>query len=128
MHLVWQLILQPLFHYFEEDGTDLSGGEAQKVAIARAIYKDAELMILDEPTSALDPYAEYEIYKKFSEITSNKTVFSISHRLSSCRMCDKIIVMDQGKIIQYGSHADLLEEKEKKYYQMWMAQAQYYMK
>lgn len=121
-------VLQPLFHYFEEDGTDLSGGEAQKVAIARAIYKDADLMILDEPTSALDPYAEYEIYKKFSEITSNKTVLSISHRLSSCRMCDKIIVMDQGKMIQYGSHTDLLEEKEKKYYEMWMAQAQYYMK
>lgn len=119
-------IQQHLFHDFEEEGTDLSGGEAQKVAIARAIYKDAPIMILDEPTAALDPYAEYDIYKNFHNITLDKTVFSISHRLSSCRMCDKVVVMDAGRIVQYGTHEELVMQEDNKYYEMWQAQAQYY--
>ena len=117
---------QPLFHDFDENGVDLSGGEAQKVAIARAVYKDADIMILDEPTAALDPYAEYEIYKNFGAIATGKTVLSISHRLSSCRMCDYIVVIHQGKIVQCGTHDDLVQDKNGKYYKLWNAQAQYY--
>ena len=117
---------QPLFHDYDEDGTDLSGGEAQKVAIARAVYKDADIMILDEPTAALDPYAEYEIYKNFGEITTGKTVLSISHRLSSCRMCDRIAVIHQGKIVQLGTHEELIADVDGKYHELWNAQAQYY--
>ena len=108
---------------------DLSGGEAQKAAIARALYKESQIMILDEPTAALDPYAEAELFENFYRITSDntKTVLFISHRMSSCRMCDRIIVLDKGCLIQCGSHEQLLEEKEQKYYKMWNAQAQYYI-
>lgn len=120
-------IRQNLFHDFEENGTDLSGGEAQKAAIARAVYKDSDIMILDEPTAAFDPYAEYDIYKNFHNITADKTVFSISHRLSSCRMCDRVVVMDRGRLVQCGTHAKLVEEKSGKYYEMWMAQAEHYV-
>ena len=119
-------IEQSLFHDFDENGTDLSGGEAQKVAIARAVYKDAEVMILDEPTAALDPYAEYEIYKNFGEISVGKTVISISHRLSSCRMCDYIVVLHQGRVTQCGSHEELVQNVNGKYFELWNAQAQYY--
>lgn len=119
-------IRQSIFSAFDENGTDLSGGEQQKVAIARAIYKDAELMVLDEPTAALDPYAEYEIYKNFREITESKTLISISHRLSSCRMCDRILVLDEGKVVQEGSHEELVNDLDGKYYALWSAQAQYY--
>ncbi len=119
-------IRQPLLNGFDEEGVDLSGGEAQKVAIARAIYKDTDIMILDEPTSALDPLAEHENFKKFYEITSGKTAIFISHRLSSCRMADRIIVLDCGKVIQSGSHEALLLKRDEKYYEMWNAQAQYY--
>ncbi len=115
-----------LFHDFEEEGTDLSGGEAQKAAIARAIYKDSPILILDEPTAALDPYAEYEIYQNFRSITQGKTVLSISHRLSSCRMCDRILVMRQGTIVQQGSHQALLQDASGAYAKLWNAQARYY--
>lgn len=119
-------VRQPIFSDFDENGTDLSGGEQQKVAIARAVYKDAKLMVLDEPTAALDPYAEYEIYKNFSEITENKTLISISHRLSSCRMCDRILVLGEGKVLQEGAHEELVKDLDGKYYALWSAQAQYY--
>ena len=117
---------QYIFSDFDENGTDLSGGEQQRVAIARAVYKDSECMILDEPTAALDPYAEYEIYKNFSEITKCKTLISISHRLSSCRMCNRVVVMGEGRILQDGSHDELVKDESGKYYELWMAQAKYY--
>ncbi|MDE7274467.1 MAG: ABC transporter ATP-binding protein/permease, partial [Lachnospiraceae bacterium] len=119
-------VRQSIFSDFDENGADLSGGEQQKAAIARAVYKDAELMVLDEPTAALDPYAEYEIYKNFSEITEGKTLISISHRLSSCRMCDRILVLGEGKVLQEGSHEELVKDLDGKYYALWNAQAQYY--
>lgn len=110
---------------FESEGVNLSGGQAQKVAMARALYKDAPIMILDEPTAALDPIAEFEIYQMFSQMTKEKTAFYISHRLSSCRFCDEILVFDKGEIVQRGSHEELLNE-DGKYRQLWYAQAQYY--
>lgn len=117
----------PLYKNFDEDGVNISGGEAQKIALARALYKDAPFIILDEPTAALDPVAEAEIYAKFDEIVGDKTAIYISHRLSSCRFCDKIAVFDQGRIVQVGTHEELLADKTGKYYELWYAQAQYYM-
>ena len=105
---------------------ELSGGEAQKIAIARALYKDAPFIILDEPTAALDPIAEAEIYSKFDEIAGDKTAIYISHRLSSCKFCDEIAVFHEGAVIQQGSHAELLADRGGKYYALWNAQAQYY--
>lgn len=116
----------PLYKNFDEDGVNVSGGEAQKIALARALYKDAPFIILDEPTAALDPIAEAEIYSKFDEIVGDKTAIYISHRLSSCRFCDKIAVFDQGKIVQIGTHEELLADPTGKYYELWHAQAQYY--
>lgn len=110
---------------FEDDGVNLSGGQAQKVAMGRALYKDAPIMILDEPTAALDPVAEFEIYQKFSQIAEGKTAFYISHRLSSCRFCDEVLVFDKGKIVQRGNHDTLVKEAGK-YQELWQAQAQYY--
>ncbi len=116
----------PIYKNFDDDGVNVSGGEAQKIALARALYKDAPFIILDEPTAALDPIAESEIYAKFDEIVGDKTAIYISHRLSSCRFCDKIAVFDKGEIVQIGSHEELLADKDGKYYELWMAQAQYY--
>ena len=110
----------------EGDGIEISGGEAQKIAIARAFYKDAPLVILDEPTSALDPVSEYEVYRSFDRLVEEKTAIYISHRMSSCRFCDRILVLDGGKIVQEGSHDKLLQETDGLYYRMWVAQAQYY--
>lgn len=115
-----------LYKNFDEEGVNVSGGEAQKIALARALYKDAPFIILDEPTAALDPIAEAEIYSKFDEIVGDKTAIYISHRLSSCRFCDKIAVFDKGRIVQVGTHEELLENTEGKYYELWNAQASYY--
>lgn len=114
----------PLYKY-EDDGVEISGGEAQKIAIARALYKDSPFVILDEPTAALDPLSEAEIYSKFGEMTNDKTSIFISHRMSSCRFCDDIIVFDKGKIVERGSHDELLKE-DKYYASMWKAQSRYY--
>lgn len=111
---------------FDKEGVEISGGEAQKVAIARALYKDAPFIVLDEPTAALDPVAEAEIYSGFDALIQDKTAIYISHRLSSCRFCDRIAVFDQGHIVQFGNHDELVEKKNGKYYELWQAQAQYY--
>jgi len=105
---------------------DISGGEEQKLAIARAFYKDAPIIIFDEPTAALDPVAEFEIYSKFNEIIGDKAAVFISHRLSSCRFCDNIVVFNNGEIVQFGDHEELLKDVEGKYFELWNAQAQYY--
>ncbi len=116
----------PVFKMFEEDGIEPSGGEQQKMAIARALYKNASVIILDEPTAALDPMAEYEIYKQFHSLVGDKTAFYISHRLSSCRFCDRIAVFSEGGIAEYGSHEELVNISGGIYAKMFEAQAQYY--
>lgn len=93
---------------YSDTGEELSGGEQQKLAIARALYKNASVMVFDEPTSALSPQSEYEIYKKFGEISQGRTVFFISHRLASCRLCDRIMVLDKGRIVESGNHEQLM--------------------
>ena len=115
-----------LFKMFEEDGVEPSGGEQQKLAIARALYKNAPVIILDEPTAALDPIAEYEIYRQFHTLVGDKTAFYISHRLSSCRFCDRIAVFSDGEIAEYGSHDELAAVPGGIYAKMFEAQAQYY--
>ena len=116
-----------LYKDYDKNGINISGGEAQKIAIARALYKDAPFIILDEPTAALDPIAEAEIYSRFNEIAGDKTAVYISHRLSSCRFCDEILVFHEGSVIQQGSHAELVADENGKYYELWRAQAQYYV-
>lgn len=106
-------------------GVDLSGGEAQRTAIARALYKDAPFVILDEPTAALDPIAEAEIYEQFSQMTAGKTAVYISHRMSSCKFCDRIIVLDHGRIAEDGTH-DTLLANHGIYANLYETQAQYY--
>ena len=115
-----------IYKNLTEDGVDVSGGEAQKIAIARALYKNAPFIILDEPTAALDPIAEAEIYGKFDEIAGDKTAIYISHRLSSCKFCDEIAVFHEGAVIQHGTHTELVADTTGKYHELWNAQAQYY--
>lgn len=115
-----------LYRDIDEEGVEVSGGEAQKIALARALYKDAPFVVLDEPTAALDPISEHEIYSGFHRLVGEKTAIFISHRLSSCRFCDEILVFDEGKLIQRGSHKELLMDKNGKYSEMWNAQAKYY--
>lgn len=112
---------------FDKNGIDISGGEAQKLAIARALYHDTPFVILDEPTAALDPIAEYEVYAKFDELIGTKTAVYISHRLSSCQFCNDILVIDDGKAVQRGSHEKLIGE-EGLYAKLWKTQAKYYQK
>lgn len=117
----------PINKNFDENGTEFSGGQKQKVGIARAIYKDAPIVILDEPTAALDPLAEAEIYEKFNENLANgKTALYISHRLSSCKFCDKIAVFSEKQVKEYGSHAELMENPAGLYYKMFTTQAKNY--
>lgn len=111
---------------FGEGGIELSGGEAQKVAIARALYKNASLVILDEPTSALDPLAEAEIYQNFNDLVQDKTAIYISHRMSSCVFCDRILVFDQGEIKDFDSHENLIKKTESLYYHLFVTQAKSY--
>ncbi len=115
-----------LYKNYDENGVTVSGGEEQKIAIARALYKNAPFIVLDEPTAALDPIAEAEIYEKFDKISGDKTSVYISHRLSSCKFCDEIAVFDSGEIIQRGTHEELLTKESEKYYELWNAQAKYY--
>ncbi len=115
-----------LYREFDPKGLEISGGEAQKIALARAVCKGAPFVLLDEPTAALDPLAEYEIYKRFNDLVADRTTVYISHRMSSCRFCGDIAVFHEGRLIQRGSHEELIEQKDGKYYELWNAQAQYY--
>lgn len=110
---------------YVEEGVEISGGEEQKIALARSMYRNAPFVILDEPTAALDPVSEYEVYARFNDIISDCTAIYISHRLSSCRFCDEIAVFHQGRVIEQGSHEELLGMGGK-YSELWNAQAQYY--
>ncbi len=110
---------------FDESGVNFSGGERQKLAIARAIYKAGAFVIMDEPTAALDPVSECEVYAGFDKMVGKKTAFYISHRLASCRFCQDILVFDEGKVVQRGSHEELVVQ-EGLYRELWEAQAQYY--
>ena len=110
-----------------EDGTLFSGGENQKLAIARAIYRtDAKALIMDEPTAALDALAEEKIYKDLENISQGKTLIFISHRLASTRFCDKIMLLDGGKITEYGTHDELLGQNGL-YKEMYESQRKYYL-
>lgn len=109
----------------DEEGIELSGGELQKLALARAIYKNAPIVILDEPTSALDALAEYQMYHNFNEIISNSSAIYISHRLSSTHFCDRIILLKNGEIVESGTHKELMDCK-KDYYSLFKLQAKYY--
>jgi len=115
-----------LYREFDDKGVEISGGEAQKIALARTLYKNASFVILDEPTAALDPIAEYEVYSKMNDIIGKRTAVFISHRLSSCRFCHNIAVFHEGEVIQVGGHDKLLEDTNGKYHELWHAQAQYY--
>lgn len=114
---------------FEENGTEFSGGQKQKLAIARALYKNAPIIIMDEPTAALDPIAEEEIYRQFNTtLSGGKTAIYISHRLSSCKFCDKIAVFSEHTIKEYGNHDELMKNKNGVYYKMFTTQAKQYQK
>ena len=115
-----------LFKFFDEEGVEPSGGEQQKIAIARALRKNSPVVILDEPTAALDPVAEYDIYREFNTLVGNKTAVYISHRLSSCRFCDRIAVFRDGRIAEYGTHDELARITGGIYAAMYEAQAKYY--
>ena len=114
-----------LLKVIEEDGIDLSGGEKQKLALARALYKGAPVIVLDEPTSALDALAEQRLYESFDEMIGDKSAVYISHRLASTRFCDRIAMFKQGEMVEYGSHDELME-RQGEYASMFMVQAQYY--
>lgn len=114
-----------LLKVLHDDGIDLSGGEKQKLALARALYKDAPVVVLDEPTAALDALAEYKLYMDFDKLIGNKTAVYISHRLSSTRFCDDIALFKNGELVEYGSHDELLA-RDGEYAEMFRLQAQYY--
>lgn len=116
---------QMMLKVIDENGTDFSGGERQKLSIARGLYKDAPMVIMDEPTAALDALAEAEIYENFSSLVEGKTAVYISHRLASTRFCDKIALFDADGLEEYGSHEELMEKKGK-YYDMFVVQGKYY--
>lgn len=115
-----------LYKDIDETGVEISGGEAQKLALARALYKDSPVVILDEPTAALDPVAENEIYNRFNSFVDNKTAIYISHRLSSCAFCTRIAVFDKSQLVETGTHQELLNANGK-YSELWNAQAKHYV-
>ncbi len=116
-----------LYKEFDKGGVQISGGEAQKIALARALYKNSAIIVLDEPTAALDPIAEFEVYSTFDKTIGTKTAVFISHRLSSCRFCHDIAVFDSGRLVQRGSHDALLAEPDGLYSALWHAQARHYV-
>lgn len=114
-----------IFKDFDADGIELSGGEAQKLAICRAYYKDAPVCVLDEPTAALDPRAEYEIYENFHTLVQGKTALFISHRLASSRVCDRVLVFRGGELEEDGSHQELMAQGGL-YSELFAMQAQFF--
>ena len=118
-----------MFKGYDKDGVNFSGGQMQKTAIARALYKDAPIVILDEPTAALDPIAEADVYSRFNtSLAGGKTAIYISHRLSSCKFCDKIAVFSEHTIKEYGSHKELMKIQDGIYRNMFETQAKQYRK
>jgi ABC-type multidrug transport system fused ATPase/permease subunit len=115
----------PLMRHFEDNGIELSGGQWQKLSVARAFYKESDILILDEPTSALDALAEQEVFHEFSQLSRNKIAVFVSHRLSSATMADKIVVIDGGVVTEVGSHAELMAAKGT-YYLLFTTQASRY--
>jgi ATP-binding cassette subfamily B protein/ATP-binding cassette subfamily C protein len=115
-----------VYRNFDGEGFEPSGGEGQKIALARALYRDAPIAILDEPTAALDPRAEYELYQRFHDLVARKTAVYISHRLSSARFCDTIAVLKNGEIAELGTHEELIAAK-KQYAELFSMQAQFYV-
>jgi ATP-binding cassette subfamily B protein/ATP-binding cassette subfamily C protein len=115
----------PLYKMFDENGIEPSGGEGQKIALARALLRDAPVVVLDEPTAALDPRAEFEIYQNFNAMVRGKSAIFISHRLSSARFCDRVAVFKNGGIAEYGTHDELME-KQGLYHELFTMQAQFY--
>ena len=115
-----------VYRLFDEKGVEFSGGERQKMAIARALYKDSPIVVMDEPTAALDPIAEAEIYGHLNQLVEHKTALFISHRLSSCKFCDRVAVFENGGVTQCGSHKELMAQ-EGLYRRMFAAQARYYV-
>ena len=120
-------LMTPVFRYYDQRGFEPSGGEQQKIAMARALYKDAPVLILDEPTAALDPVAEKDIYEQFHSMVESKTAVFISHRLASCKICDKILVFDDGKIVERGTHSELLDQSDGLYSRMYKMQQKMYL-
>jgi len=108
-----------------DDGKELSGGEKQKLLLARSLYRSAPIIILDEPTSALDPLAEEELYQSYNELLGGRTMIFVSHRLSSTRFCDRILFLESGQIAEQGTFEELMEQKGK-YAEMFHSQAKYY--
>lgn len=115
-----------LMKYFEEDGTELSIGQWQKLSVARAFYSDSDILILDEPTASLDALAEQQIFNQFDTLSKNKTTIFVSHRLSSATRADKIIVLENGEIVEIGTHAELME-LQGKYHHLFTTQAERYI-
>ena len=108
-----------------DDGTELSGGQIQKLLLARALYRNAPVMVLDEPTAALDPIAESSLYEIYNEVMKDCSAVFISHRLASTRFCDRIVLVEDGRITEEGTHAELLA-KRGRYYELYETQAEYY--
>ena len=116
-----------LYKDLDENGVEISGGEAQKLALTRALYKDASIVILDEPTASMDPISESSMYSRFNSFVENKTAIYISHRLSSCAFCDNIAVFDKAELVEIGTHKDLIKLNGK-YAKLWKAQSEYFVK
>lgn len=114
-----------LYKDIDEDGVDVSGGEAQKIALARAIYGDKKLLLFDEPTSKLDPKSEMKVFESFNEVSKGKTAIFVSHRMSACKFADRIILFEKGKISAIGTHEEMIRGSER-YRAMWEAQAKYF--
>lgn len=114
-----------LYKDIDEDGVDVSGGEAQKIALARAIYGNKKLLLFDEPTSKLDPKSEMKVFESFNEVSKGKTAIFVSHRMSACKFADRIILFEKGKISAIGTHEEMIRGSER-YREMWEAQAKYF--